>query len=202
MEGSIHFMRAAAPVLAPLFRSDTQARLLAELLLPAAEMNVSALAERLGIPYGTVHREVRRLLDAGILSERRVGNVRLIGGNSDSPLVAPVRQILSTVAGPTAILKEELAQIDGIEVAFIFGSFAARARGVSGPPPNDIDLMVVGDVDAHVVYRICRAASDVVGRTVNPTVMTTQEWSEQSGFLQEVRTNPVLEVIGDVSAWL
>ena len=202
MEGGIHFIRAADPVLAPLFRSDTQARLLAELLLPAAEMNVSARAEHLGILYGTVHREVRRLLDAGILSERRVGNALLISGNPDSPLVAPVRQILSTVAGPTAILKEELAQIDGIEVAFIVGSFAARARGVSSPPPNDIDLMVVGDVDADAVYRICRAASDVVGRTVNPTVMTTQEWSEQSGFLQEVRTNPVLEVIGDVSAWL
>lgn len=195
-------MRAAAPVLAPLFRSDTQARLLAELLLLDAELSLAELGRRLHVPYGTVHREVGRLLVAGILAERRVGNARLIRGNPDSSLVAPLRQILATVAGPVAILKERLGQVEGIEVAFIFGSFAARTRGMAGPPPNDVDLMIVGHVDARAVYRLCREVSSEVGRPVNPTILTPEEWGEQSGFLQEVRASPVLDVMGGASEWL
>lgn len=195
-------MRNAAPVLAPLFRSETQAHLLAELLLPGAELSVGELAERAGVAYPTAHREIGRLLDAGILTERRVGNTRLVRGNPDSPLMDPVRQILLTVTGPTALLRERLREVEDIDVAFVFGSFAARATGVAGPSPNDIDLMVIGDLDARAVYRICRQVSELVGRTVNPTVMTAAEWSTHTGFVQEVRNNPVLEVIGDVSAWL
>jgi hypothetical protein len=34
-------------------------------------------------------REAARLLDAGILEERKVGRIRLLRANPDSPLTAP-----------------------------------------------------------------------------------------------------------------
>lgn len=202
MESSIHFMRTPPPVLAPLFRSDAQARLLAELLLPDDELSLAALAERAGLTYPTVHREVSRLLDAGLLVERRVGNVRLVRGNRESPLLAPIRAVLLVVTGPVVLLQEELARIPGIEVAFLFGSFAARATGVPGPAPNDIDLMVIGTPAAPEVYRACRTVSDQVGRVVNPTIMAAQEWGSSTGFVEDVRRHPVVEVLGEVEGWL
>ena len=60
-------MRTEAPLLAPIFRSDGQARLLAELLLTGDELSLTDLAERIDVAYATVHRETQRLLDAGIL---------------------------------------------------------------------------------------------------------------------------------------
>ena len=39
-------MRTEAPLLAPIFRSDGQARLLAELLLTGGELSLTELAER------------------------------------------------------------------------------------------------------------------------------------------------------------
>ncbi|MFL6162212.1 MAG: winged helix-turn-helix domain-containing protein [Jatrophihabitantaceae bacterium] len=190
-------MRKAAPLLAPLFRSDSQAELLAELLIPDSERSLAELSERATIPYATVHREVARLKDAGLLTERRVGNTRLVRGNPDSPLLAPVRQILLTVTGPVVLIRQELGQLDGIVCAFLFGSFAARAKGVQGPPPNDIDLMLVGDPDPSAVYRACRNVSDQVRRVVNPTIMTLHEWSENTGFVADIRNNPIVEIIGD-----
>lgn len=190
-------MREAAPLLAPLFRSDGQAQLLAELLIPAAEYSMAELSERSAIPYATVHREVSRLEDAGLLVERRVGNARLVRGNPDSPLLAPVRQILLTVTGPAVLIRQELDRLDGIECAFLFGSFAARAKGVEGPPANDIDLMVVGSPDPAAVYQACRRVSDQVGRIVNPTILSMEEWSENSGFLNEVRSSPIVEILGE-----
>ena len=66
-------MRTEAPLLAPIFRSDGQARLLSALLLTGDELSITDLSTRADLAYPTAHREVARLLDAGILSERQVG---------------------------------------------------------------------------------------------------------------------------------
>ncbi|WP_366521164.1 winged helix-turn-helix domain-containing protein [Lapillicoccus sp.] len=47
-------------------------------MLTGDELSVTDLAERAGLAYPTAHREVARLRDAGILSERQVGRTRLI----------------------------------------------------------------------------------------------------------------------------
>ena len=98
--------------MAPLFRSDGQARLLAELFLSGAEeLNLKELGERAGLAYGTVHREVRRLLDAGLLIERRIGQARLVRPNPESPLTQPVRDLLLVSAGPAPLLAAELRAV-------------------------------------------------------------------------------------------
>lgn len=196
IDNNIENMREQPPLLAPVFRSDAQARLLAALLLDGSELSISDLAERVGLPYATAHGEVSRLLAAGILRERQIGRSRLISGDPDSPLVAPLREILLVVAGPVALLSEALGSIDGVERAFIFGSFAARARGLVGSAPNDIDLMVVGSPDASAVYEACRRVEGSVGRPINPTILSTAEFEAESGFLQSVRSNPILPIVG------
>jgi hypothetical protein len=83
-----------------LFRSDGQGELLAELFLSGAdELNLNELAQRAGLAYGSVHREVRRLLDAGLLIERRVGQARLVRPDPESPLTQPVRDLLGSLPG-------------------------------------------------------------------------------------------------------
>ena len=88
-----------------------------------------------------------------------MGRTRLIRANGESPLVEPLREILTIVTGPVVILAEELAGIDGIEAAFLYGSFAARLLGDAGPAPHDIDLMVLGAPDVDAVYEACTRAS-------------------------------------------
>lgn len=189
-------MRVQPPLLAPVFRSEAQSRLLAALLIDGSELSISDLADRVGLAYATAHGELSRLLAAGILRERQIGRSRLLSGNPDSPLVPPLREILLVVSGPVALLSEVLGSIDGVERAFIFGSFAARARGLEGAAPNDIDLMVVGTPIAAAVYDACRSVEASVGRPINPTILTSAEFEEQSGFLTSVRSNPILPIIG------
>lgn len=185
--------------MAPLFRSDGQARLLVELFLSGAdELNLNELAQRAGLAYGTVHREVRRLLDAGLLSERRVGQARFVRPDPASPLTRPVRDLLLVSAGPAPLLAGELRDIEGVRAAFLYGSFAARVRGEPGTAPRDIDVMVVGAPDPMAVYDACRRVGDQVGREVNPTIMTPAEMEEHSGFLAQVRESPTVTVIGQL----
>lgn len=189
-------MRSSPSPLAPLFRSDAQARLLAEIFLSGAdELSISDLAERSGVSWGSTHREVGRLIEAGLLLERRVGNSRLVKPNPLSPLTTPVRDLLVVTAGPAPLLARELSAVPGVVEAFLFGSYAARADGLAGEPPNDIDLMVLGTPDEAAVYAACRRVGDVVGRPVNPVIMTTDEWEDDSAFLKHVRANPVVPVV-------
>ncbi|HZL80320.1 MAG TPA: ArsR family transcriptional regulator [Demequina sp.] len=189
-------MRTEAPLLAPVFRSDGQARLLAELLLTGDELSITDLAKRAHLAYPTAWDEVQRLRSAGILVDRAVGRTKLIRANHQSPLVAPLRQILLVATGPAILLAEELAQIPGITSAFLYGSFAARAQGVDGPPPSDIDLMVVGSPKVEQIYSACDRVSDAVGRPVNPTILSEEEFAEDSGFLRSVRESPTVSVVG------
>jgi len=191
-------MRTQAPLLAPIFRSDGQARLLSTLLLTGDEMSVTDLAKGAGLAYPTTHREVARLVEAGILSERRVGRTRLIRANSESPLVDPLREILLVATGPVVVLAEELAGIEGIESAFLYGSFAARMHGDAGPAPHDIDVMVLGEPDVDAVYEACTRVEAAVQRPVNPTILTPEEFAAPSGFLDNVRRGPAVAVIGEL----
>lgn len=192
-------VRTAPPLVAPLFRSDGQARLLAALFLAAeSELNLNELAERAGLAYGTVHREVGRLLEAGLLSERRVGQARLVRPNPESPLTRPVRDLLLVSAGPVPLLGAELRDIPGVQAAFLFGSFAARMRGEPGEPPNDVDVLVVGSPDPTAVDDACRRVGGQVGRDVNATIMTPDELGEHSGFLSQIRRNPTVAIIGEL----
>ena len=191
-------MRTEAPLLAPIFRSGGQARLLSAILLTGDELSITDLAEHAGLAYPTAHREVSRLLEAGILTEREVGRTRLIRANDQSPLVEPLREILTVATGPVVMLARELADVDGIESAFLYGSFAARLQGESGPAPHDIDLMVVGRPDVDAVYEACTRVEESVRRPINPTILTSAELAEPSGFLETVRNGPAVAVLGEL----
>ncbi len=198
VEDNLRYMRTQAPLLAPIFRSDGQARLLSSLLLTGEELSITDLATQAGLAYPTAHREVARLLDAGILSERQVGRTRQIRANGESPLVEPLREILTVATGPVVILADEFARIDGIESAFLYGSFAARMLGDAGPAPHDIDVMVLGQPDGNAVYEACSRTEAAVHRPVNPTILTPQEFGAPSGFLDNVRSGPAVAVIGEL----
>lgn len=192
-------MRTEAPLLAPIFRSDGQARLLSVILL-GEQLSLTELASRADLAYATAHREVGRLLSAGILTEHQVGRTRVISANENSPLVPPLREILLVSTGAVALLAEEFRRIDGIEYAFLYGSFAARMRGVPGAAPNDIDVMVIGSPDAAAVYDAANRVEESVHRPVNPTILTRAEAEGDSGFLEHVFASPTVPVMG-VTRW-
>jgi predicted nucleotidyltransferase len=107
-------------------------------------------------------------------------------------------EILTISAGPAPLLRQELDGIAGIESAFLYGSFAARALRVAGAEPRDIDLMVVGAPDPDAVYDACTRVEEAVRRPVNPTILTRAEVTADTGFLENVRANPVIQLIGEL----
>ena len=141
-------MKAAAPSLAPILRSDTQGRILARLLTdPEKSYNLSELAELANSSMPTVQREVGRAEDAGIVTTEKVGPARLVRANPNHPLFAPLSQLLLSTYGPPAVIATEFQDIDDTQAVVLFGSWAARYLGQPGRAPNDIDVLVIGTPD-------------------------------------------------------
>jgi len=188
-------MSVALPV--PIFRSDTQADVLAALFLSPESVTVGDLSLRLSIPYPTVHREVSRLVEAAILIEdSRVGNYRFYKPNVDSPLYNALQELIEVSAGPIPTLRAIFSGIDGIQWIAIYGSWAHRLLGNRGVIPNDLDLMVVGHPSAREVNKASLELSKRFGWTVNPTIMTSSEWKQDSPFLTQVRSGGLIPIIG------
>lgn len=189
-------MRTAAPALLPVFRSRLQGEVLA-LVLGAAdvEWTIEELARRTGQPYQTVANEVRRLQAADLLVVRPVGRAKLLRANEGSPYFRPLSQLALISFGPPLVIGEEFACLAGVRQVLIFGSWAARYEGESGPAPHDVDVLLIGAPDRDAVYESARRAEQRLGREVNVTVRGTEQWQSASdGFTQQLRSSPLLEI--------
>jgi len=192
-------MRTAAPLLFPLFRSRGQARLLAHVFLhPEAARSLNQLAREIGIDPATAHREAARLEEAGILRSERVGRARLLRPNEQSPFYPELSGLLLKAFGPVPLLCASLGALNGIQRAFIYGSWASRHQGERGEAPGDIDVLVVGEPDRRALARICREASDELRIDVRPTVLRPEDWdSDATGFIRSIKSRPLISLTRD-----
>jgi DNA-binding transcriptional ArsR family regulator len=126
-------MRSNAPGLLPILRSRHLAEMLTLLLLhPDAEYTLSEVAVKLSLPLTTVQREATRLSSSGLIRERRVGRSRLVSANPASRYTRPLTELVSLAFGPQFVIGEEFAALSAAAVA-IYGSWAARYEGITGP---------------------------------------------------------------------
>jgi predicted nucleotidyltransferase len=196
----LHVMQAPAPPLLPLLRSRLQAELLTVVLLtPGREWSLTELAERAGTSLSSAQREMARAEEAGVVSSRRLGSTRLVTA-ADSPLTAPLAELLLRSFGPRQMVAEELAGVSGIESAFLFGSWAARYAGQGGQAPADIDVLVIGDPDRDDLDEAAQRAGARLARDVNVTIRSPVWWREGGdGFHAEVTRRPLVPVFADAS---
>jgi DNA-binding transcriptional ArsR family regulator len=190
-------MRSNAPPLLPLLRSRVQGDLLALLYLrPDREYSLTEAAARIGASVKAVHQEASRLVDAGLLADRRLGNVRLLRAATDTPLSRPLTDLLAVTYGPLPVLTDALAPVLGVERAFIYGSWAARYQGEAGPVPDDVDVLVIGTADQDELDAVAQQAQRRLGRPVNIRRVRPARWRrpDHDPFLQSVRERPLVEL--------
>lgn len=169
-------------MLAPILRSDTQGRLLAEVFLdPSRERTATDLARASETSLPDASRELSRLVDRGYLTSRQSGRNRYLRANEMHPLFRPVSEIVLYANGPTTVLSQALATVHGVSEAYIYGSWAARLSDVGGPDPRDIDLLVIGnDIDRNELDMAAESARRRLGREVNPHAVTRKAWDGKS----------------------
>lgn len=191
-------MRTSAPAILPLFRSEMQVRLLALLLLqPERSWTLQELARALDAPASSVHRELGRAEDAGIVRRDATARPHRFQAAVDDPLHEPLATLLGRSVGVEEQLRAVLERPD-VLVATIYGSWAGGARR----PDSDIDVLVVGDADLRELRRSVRSIGKAAGRTIDLTVLTADEFrrllAERSSFARGVLDAPTTPLVGDL----
>lgn len=185
------------PLLERLFSSRVRIWLLSHFLLhPEARDHIRALASEIDAQYSAVWKELNNLEEAGLLQSETVGGRKIFTLNSQFPIIPELRYILLKTVGAGDLVRESLKDLEEIEVAFIFGSFA------EGEPDadSDLDIMLIGDLDVAQVTPLIDKIEKMLARDVNYVLFTQEEWESRledgDPFTTNVRDAPKIMLIG------
>lgn len=187
-------MRSTSSPLLPILKSTLQGDLLALLYLnPDETFSLTDIARATESNVKTVHVEANRLVASGFAKERRAGNTRLLGSPDPSPVVNALRDLLVVSYGPVPVLTNLLRQVNGVEEAFIYGSWAARHGGAVGPIPHDVDVAVIGSADLDDLDSVGREAQALLRKHVDIRRLSHTAWTDLNSdnpFVLSLRERP------------
>jgi predicted nucleotidyltransferase len=194
-------MRTAVPDLLPMFRSEMQVELLGLLILqPERSWTIQDLSRTLKAPGSSVHRELRRAVSAGLVTEESARRPHRYRAASEGPAYAPLRDLLSLTVGVEDRLRRALSGVEGVLVASIHGSWA---KGTV-TPTSDIDLLVVTEGDRAAVLRAARSVGRSVGREIDVSTLTVAGLREmvqaENPFVDLVLRGPRIDLVGELDS--
>lgn len=165
---------------------------------PDRSFYTNEIVRRVNMGRGTVHRELERLVSAGLLVVTRAGNQRHYRANSENPVYHELLGIVRKTFGVADVISEVLVPVDDqMDLAFIYGSMA-KGEDIAS---SDIDLLVVSDSLAFAdLMNVLMDAEQSLGRPVNPSIYTKEQirkkLKQKSVFLTRVMDQPKIWVKG------
>ena len=181
-----------------LFPRIRQALLAVTVLHPDQWWYLSDLAKHLNVRPSSIQRELAALVAAGILRRRRDGNRVYFQANPDCPFLPELQGLLVKTVGVLDIFREVRSRFaKRIDWAFVYAS-TARAEELAS---SDVDLMIIGQVGLAELSPALRRAEGRLGRAVNPTLYTQEEFATKlhagHHFLKTVLDGEKLFILGD-----
>jgi len=160
--------------------------------------HVRGLQRRSGLSMSSLNRELRRLESRGLVERVDDGGRALYRAAEDHPAWKTLRQLVRDFADPAEVVEQAISGIEGIDAAFVFGSFA---RGDAGEH-SDVDVLVVGDLATDATLgRDAAEASVLLGRPVKVRSYTRERLQRQIGsgnaVLRRILAGPKRWIVGD-----
>lgn len=179
------------------FRSQARRRLLAYYFTnPTARLHLRDLAERLNTDPSNLSKELRRLEGDGLFRSEISGRQKYFQLNREYPLFDEVRAIVEKTIGAVAVIRHALQRIEGIQEAYLHGSFAKNQQDAA----SDIDVLIIGAPREEPLAEVVGKLERQLGREINYTVLTPREFASRrlrkDAFLENVWHNKRIPLIG------
>lgn len=186
--------------LADALFSATQQRVLALLFgQPERSFFTNELIGLVGAGSGAVQREVRRLVESGLVTVTRLGSQKHYQANPAAPIFQELCGIVTKTLGPAEVLRAALVPLgDQIRLALVYGSVASH----SDTAHSDIDLLLVSDaLTLEQVYTVLTPVEQQLGRRVSPTLYSVAEFrrrrTSNNPFLTKVLAGDTIRLTED-----
>lgn len=147
---------------------------------------------------GAVQRELQRMIVAGILTKRTIGNQHHYQANPACPIYNELVSIVKKTFGIVDVLQAALMPLDAeIEFAFIYGSVAKGEETAE----SDVDLFIMSESVGYAdLLNVLASSEHELGRPVNPSIYSKTDIRKKlkgnNAFLSRLIEQPKLWVKG------
>ena len=185
-------------MLKDLFISKTRIKLLQVFLSnPGRIFYVRELVRAVEEQINAVRAELARMEKASMVTSEMRANRRFYGFRKDYIFYDELSRLVAKSKGLGGDIIKERIKLGKIRFASLSGNLIKR-RPVG---PTDVDLLVVGNVVLPQLAQLVKSNEDSVGREINYTVMTEEEFTfrKRRGdpFLRNILEKPKVLLVGD-----
>lgn len=183
-----------------LFKSKIRQKILSRFFADESKkFYINEMARLVNTTQGTCRRELNNLVDMGVLTTSREGNLLYYNVNRQTLLYREFSAIIQKTIGIEAKLKSALHGFKDISFAFIFGSYAKKEF----KPESDIDAVVIGIIEEDRLIRVFKDIEKAIGREINYHIYTEKEFKNKlktNSFIKNIIKNHII-IKGDEIAF-
>jgi len=140
-----------------------------------------------------------RLERDGLFISNHRGNQKFYALNRNYPLYNELKSIVFKTIGVAGKLEAALNTMEGIQCAFIYGSFAEGVEHAE----SDIDLMIIGSPDENVLIDKIDMLEKEIGREINYNIYSRSEFkrrkARKDSFITNLLKRKKMILKGDIS---
>ena len=185
-------------MLKDLFISKTRVKLLQNFLSnPGRIFYVREMVRAVGEQINSVRAELARMERVGMVTSEVRANRKFYGFRKDYVYFDELSRLVAKSKGLGGAVIKERNKLGKIKYASLSGMLIKR-KPVG---PTDVDLLIVGNVVLPQLAQIVKENESTVGREINYTVMTEDEFTfrKRRGdpFIKNILEKPKVLLIGD-----
>lgn len=186
-------------MLKDLFISKTRVKLLETFLADPTQMfHVRDLVRKTGDEINAVRRELARMEMLSLVKKEPRGNRLYYWFRHDYVYYFDLLSLVAKTTGLGAAIIKNRSKLGRVTLCMLSSRFVRR---LPRKDPDEVDLLVVGDVAMAELSHIIRAEETLRGQPINYTPMTEDELkfrrTRRDPFLISILTHGRFMIIGD-----
>jgi len=186
-------------ILNALFSSRLRVMLLDIMLSsPGSRCYAREISRKIHVDAKNVSQELNKLERLGILKSERQGPLKYYSPDKYFFLYNELKNMIFKTTGALGALRSALERIPGIEIAFVYGSYASGTE----TKDSDIDVIIIGKPDITVLNDAFEALEGKLDLEVNYLCYGREEFDKKNKdkdpFIVEALAGKRTAVIGNL----
>ncbi len=164
---------------------------------PDCELYIREAARIIKEDPANLSKEFTKLERLGIFIATMQGKQKYYKLNKNYPLYNEIKNIVAKTVGIEKNLKDLVDSISGIEMCFIYGSYASGEEKID----SDIDLFIAGEIQVDLLLEKINNLENKIRREINYRIFSKEDFKkaiqEKNSFILNILKRKKIFLIGN-----
>jgi len=177
--------------------SSTRAELLSLFFNnPDSKFYLREIARHISKDAAGIKRELDTLVKIGLLAREQRGVQKYYYADKNSPVFSEMKGLIFKTTGIQGSIKATLSRLKGVQLAFIYGSYAKGSE----KEDSNINIMVIGQVNITELNDMVMTLEEKLKREIDYLVFDEQEYRKRKDakdpFIREIVKGKKIFLVG------